>query len=97
MFQNNLKKIDLIKNLSLKTGLSKNLSKKIVDDLINIIIKNIKSGKLNLKNIGLIKTINKKERLGRNPRTKEEFKISARKVTSYTPSKSITAILDKIL
>ena len=97
MFQNNLKKIDLIKNLSLKTGLSKNLSKKIVDDLINIIIKNIKSGKLNLKNIGLIKTINKKERLGRNPRTKEEFKISARKVTSYTPSKSITVILDKIL
>lgn len=97
MFQNNLKKIDLIKNLSLKTGLSKNLSKKIVDDLINIIIKNIKSGKLNLKNIGLIKTINKKERVGRNPRTKEEFKISARKVTSYTPSKSITAILDKIL
>jgi len=97
VFQNNLKKIDLIKNLSLKTGLSKNLSKKIVDDLINIIIKNIKSGKLNLKNIGLIKTINKKERVGRNPRTKEEFKISARKVTSYTPSKSITAILDKIL
>ena len=97
MFQNNLKKIDLIKNLSLKTGLSKNLSKKIVDDLINIIIKNIKSGKLNLKNIGLIKTINKKERVGRNPRTKEEFKISARKVTSYTPSKSITVILDKIL
>lgn len=97
MSQNNLKKIDLIKNLSLKTGLSKNLSKKIVDDLINIIIKNIKSGKLNLKNIGLIKTINKKERVGRNPRTKEEFKISARKVTSYTPSKSITAILDKIL
>jgi nucleoid DNA-binding protein len=95
--QNNLKKIDLIKNLSLKTGLSKNLSKKIVDDLINIIIKNIKSGKLNLKNIGLIKTINKKERVGRNPRTKEEFKISARKVTSYTPSKSITVILDKIL
>jgi len=95
--QNNLKKIDLIKNLSLKTGLSKNLSKKIVDDLINIIIKNIKSGKLNLKNIGLIKTINKKERVGRNPKTKEEFKISARKVTSYTPSKSITVILDKIL
>ena len=97
MSQNNLKKIDLIINLSLKTGLSKNLSKKIVDDLINIIIKNIKSGKLNLKNIGLIKTINKKERVGRNPRTKEEFKISARKVTSYTPSKSITVILDKIL
>lgn len=97
MSQNNLKKIDLIKNLSLKTGLSKNLSKKIVDDLINIIIKNIKSGKLNLKNIGLIKTINKKERVGRNPKTKEEFKISARKVTSYTPSKSITVILDKIL
>ena len=97
MSKDNLKKIDLVKNLSSKTGFSINLSKKIIDDLINIIINNIKFGKLNLKKIGIIKTINKKERIGRNPKTKEEFKISARKVISFKPSKSINIILNKIL
>ena len=97
MSKDNLKKIDLVKNLSSKTGFSINLSKKIIDDLINIIINNIKFGKLNLKKIGIIKTINKKERIGRNPKTKEEFKISARKVISFKPSKTINIILNKIL
>ena len=97
MSKGNLKKIDLAKNLSTKTGFSINLSKKIINDLINIKINNIKSGKLNLKNIGIIKTINKKERIGRNPKTREEFKISARKVISFNPSKSINLLLNKIL
>ena len=97
MSKGNLKKIDLVKNLSFKTGFSKNLSKKIIDDLINVLINNIKSGKLNLKNIGIIKIINKKERLGRNPKTKKEFKISARKVISFKSSKSINLILNKNL
>ncbi len=97
MSKGNLKKIDLVKNLSFKTGFSKNLSKKIIDDLINVLINNIKSGKLNLKNIGIIKILNKKQRIGRNPKTKEEFKISARKVVSFSPSKSINLILNKTL
>ena len=97
MSKANLKKDDLVKDLSFKTGFSINLSKKIIDDLIVIIINNIKSGKLILKNIGVIKIINKKERLGRNPKTKKEFKISARKVISFKSSKSINLILNKNL
>ena len=39
-------------------------------------MKNINQEKyLNLKNIGTFKIINKKERIGRNPKTKEEFYI----------------------
>ena len=86
---NNLKKIDIIKNLSIKTGFSQNISKKIVNDLIDIIIENIKNDNMNLKNIGNFKLINKKERLGRNPKTKEEFTISPRKSVSFTASKNI--------
>ena len=97
MSKANLKKEDLVKDLSFKTGFSLNLSKKIIDDLIAIIIKNIKSGKLILKNIGVIKIINKKERQGRNPKTKEGFKISARKVISFKISKSINLFLNKNL
>ena len=96
MLKKDFKKIDLIKDLSLKTGYSQNYSKKIVDDLINIFIQNIKSGNLNLKNIGSFKLLNKKERIGRNPKTKEEFIISSRKSLSFTSSKKIIDNLNKI-
>ena len=97
MLKKDFKKKDLIKDLSLKTGYSQNYSKKIVDDLINIFIQNIKSGNLNLKNIGSFKLLNKKERIGRNPKTKEEFIITSRKSLSFTSSKKIIDNLNKII
>ena len=96
MLKKDFKKIDLIKDLSLKTGYSQNYSKKIVDDLVNIFIQNIKSGNLNLKNIGSFKLLNKKERIGRNPKTKEEFIITSGKSLSFTSSKKIIDNLNKI-
>ena len=96
MLKKDFKKIDLIKDLSLKTGYSQNYSKKIVDDLINIFIQNIKSGNLNLKNIGSFKLLNKKERIGRNPKTKEQFIITSRKSLSFTSSKKIIDNLNRI-
>ena len=90
MIKSNLKKINLVKNLSAKTGYSLNFCNKLIDDLIKILIKNIKSNKLNLKNIGSFKLIKKKERIGRNPKTKEEFIISSRKSVSFKASKKIT-------
>ena len=76
MVSNNFRKIDIIKNLSLKTGYSVLLTKKILNDLIKVIIFNIKNNKLNIKNFGTFKILNKKQRLGRNPITKEKFIIS---------------------
>ena len=92
MNKNNLTKIDIIKNLSKKTGFSILFSKKLVNDFLNIIIHQIKMNELNLKNIGSFKLIKKKERMGRNPKTKEEFIISARKSLRYVASKKL---LDK--
>ncbi len=93
MFKNNFTKENLIYDLSKKTGYSLNFSKKIINDLINIIIENTKSGNLKLKNLGSFKLIEKKERIGRNPKTKEKFLISSRKSVSFTPAKKIS---DKI-
>ena len=72
-----------------ETGFSNSFARKLIDDLIDIITDNIKDGHLNLKNIGSFKIKHKKERLGRNPKTKEEFLISSRKTISFTPSKKI--------
>ncbi len=96
MLNKKIKK-DLIKDITFKTGLSSNVSKKIFNDLVNILIQNIKNGSLVLKNIGSFKIIEKKERIGRNPKTKKEFIISARKTVSFTPSKKIIENLNKLI
>ena len=93
MLKNNLKKIDIIKNLSKKTGYSINYSKKIINELIGIIFENLKTDNFNLKGLGSFKIISKRERLGRNPKTKEEFLISARKTISFKPSKKLSDVL----
>ena len=95
MDKNNLKKIDLAKNLTNETGFPINLSKKIIDDLVEIFISNLKTGSLILKNVGSFKIINKKERRGRNPKTKEEFVISSRKSISFSSSKKLIDFLNK--
>ena len=96
MFKKNYKKIDIVNNLSKKTGFSVNLSKKLIDDLIDILILNIKTGNFNLKNLGSFKIIKKRKRIGRNPKTKKEFIIDSRKTLSFKLSKKILEKLNKV-
>ncbi len=93
----NLKKLDIIKDLSVKVGYSSSYSKKLVNDLIDIISENIKYGHLNLKNVGSFKIISKKERIGRNPKTKKEYVVSQRKSVSFKPSKSLLVRINKFI
>ena len=90
----NFKKADLITNLNKTTGFSINFSKKLIDDLINILIKNIKLGNLTIKNLGTFKILNKKKRLGRNPKTKIDYVISARKTVKFTSSQKLLKSLN---
>ena len=78
---NNLKKIDIIKNLSKETGFSLNFSRKLINDLTDLVVQNIKSNNFNLKNLGSFKIIDKKERIGRNPN--KVLRISARNFKIY--------------
>ena len=95
MNQNNLTKKELIKNLSKKTGFSLLYSKKLVNDFFEALIQNIIKNNFNLKNIGTFKVINKKERIGRNPKTKEIFTINSRKSLSFIASNNLLDILNK--
>ena len=72
------------------------MSKKLIDDLIDILILNIKTGNFNLKNLGSFKIIKKRKRIGRNPKTKKEFIIDSRKTLSFKLSKKILEKVDKI-
>ena len=92
---NNVTKKSLTASLSNKTGFSNQLSKKLINDFFDTLIELLKNNKLSLKNIGTFKLINKKERLGRNPKTKEKFIISSRKSLSFIASKKILNILNQ--
>mgnify|MGYP003684555363 CR=1 FL=1 len=59
---NNLTKKNLSDQLNQQTGFPVNFSKKIINDLINIISVKIKKNKFNLMNIGSFKVIQKKRK-----------------------------------
>ena len=90
MSQNNLTKEDISIFLSRKKGYSVLYSKKIINNLIEILIDEINENSFNLKNIGTFKILNKKERIGRNPRTREIYKIKARKALVFKPSTNLS-------
>ena len=94
MNKKNLTKRDLIKKISKEIGFSYNYSKKLFNDFFEVLILNIKEGELNLKNLGSFKLINKKARVGRNPKTNEEFTITSRKSISFKVSKKILNIFN---
>ena len=97
MTKNNFKKKDIIKTISDKTGLSNNFSKTVVDEIIQIMTILVRKKNLNLKNIGSFSKVFKKERMGRNPKTKETFPISSRFSIRFTPSKKLLTIINNTL
>ena len=88
MIRKNIKRKDLIDNVYFNIGFSKTISENIVYDIFNLFINNIISNKvLKISNFGNFIKKNKKQRIGRNPKTKEEVMIASRNVISFTPSK----------
>ena len=89
MAKGNLRRIDLAKIVSQKKGFPLIFSKKLIDNLIDVLIFSVSKNKLNLKNIGTFNIVKKNSRLGRNPKTRQEFIITARKSISFKPSKTL--------
>ena len=87
MVKKNFTRKELTNNISKRIGFSKNFSSIIVDDFFESIIQYlIKSEQIKISSIGTFQVINKKERIGRNPKTREEAKITSRKVIKFKPS-----------
>ena len=96
MVQKNFTRKNLSNKIYKVLGFSKNLSQKIVDDFFEILVSEIiKSNRVKISSFGTFKVINKKERIGRNPKTKIEAKISSRKVVKFKPSMFIKEKLNR--
>ena len=87
MVKKNFTRKELSNNIFKRIGFSKNFSSVIVDDFFETMIQHlIKFEKIKISSFGTFQVINKKERIGRNPKTREEAKISSRKVVKFKPS-----------
>ena len=92
----NLTKKDLVNSIYMQLGFSKKISENLIEDFFTIIFDNIKNNnKLKLSKFGTFSLRLKNERTGRNPKTKEEKKISARKVVLFKPSKEFKDLINK--
>ena len=69
-------------------GFNRKLCMDIINDIIDIIIDGLQSDKkVKIHNFGTFKLNNKRSRIGRNPKTKEEFNIASRNVVTFKASK----------
>jgi len=92
----NLNRKNISNSIYKNLGFSKNFSSNIVDDFFETIIQElIKSEKLKISSFGTFKILNKKERIGRNPKTKVEAKITSRKVVNFKASEIFLKKLNK--
>ena len=87
MIKKNFNRKSLYNKINKDLGFSKDFSSTVVDNFFNTLVGElIKSGKIKISSFGTFKVINKKERIGRNPKTKVEAKILSRKVEKFKPS-----------
>jgi integration host factor subunit alpha len=79
-------------------GISKVESSKFIDDIFEFITLQLeKKNKVKIANFGSFNIRFKNERIGRNPRTKEQKVISSRTVVTFKPSKILKNKINKNL
>ena len=94
--RDNLTKKDIVNSIYMQLGFSKKILDLILEDVLEIIIKSLKNNKkVKISNFGTFEIRYKKERKGRNPKTKEEKKISARNVVLFKPSKDFKEFINQ--
>tara|TARA_Y100000590_G_scaffold467200_1_gene645353 strand:+ start:71 stop:367 length:297 start_codon:yes stop_codon:yes gene_type:complete len=87
MLKKNFTRKEMSNKIYQTLGFSKNVSSKIVDEFFEaLIVELIDSNKVKISSFGTFEVIKKNERLGRNPKTKVESKISSRRVIRFKPS-----------
>lgn len=89
-----LTRADLAERMHRKVGLSRAESSRMVDRVLGLIRAELDSGKdVKLSGFGSFLVRHKGERIGRNPRTREEVPIRARRVVTF---RSSTALRERV-
>ncbi|MBM4147228.1 MAG: HU family DNA-binding protein [Nitrospira sp.] len=84
-----MNKAEIVAKISDEVGVSKSEVNKVIDSLFQKIGKSLKKGDpVTFVGFGTFKTIRRKSRKGRNPRTGAAITIPAAKVPKFTPGKT---------
>jgi len=85
-----MNKAELISAVAAKSGLSKKDTEKAVSTMLETITNELVAGdKVQLVGFGVFDVKQRAERLGRNPKTKEEIKIAATRVPVFKAGKAL--------
>ena len=91
----NLTKKDLVNSVYMQIGFSKQVSENLIEEFFHLIVSNLMSEKkIKISKFGTFSIREKKSRIGRNPKTKEEKKISKRNVVLFKPSKEFKELIN---
>lgn len=89
-------KADIIERINERIGYSKKESAEIVESLLETVKECLARGeKVKISGFGNFEVRSKNPRIGRNPQTKEEIEISARRVLTFKPSQVIKKSMNK--
>ena len=96
MDKQNISRDEIAEALKKEFGFNRKLCLDIVNDIVEIIIEGLQSDKkVKIHNFGTFKMNNKKSRIGRNPKTKEEYNISSRNVITFKASKILLKFINQ--
>ena len=71
-------KSNIAKNIALKTSISNQSSKQLLDKFIQVVVSSSKKSSVKISGFGTFMRKKTPSRIGRNPKTGEEFEISER-------------------
>jgi integration host factor subunit alpha len=95
MKRQNISKNNVLREIYSNLGIPITFSGKILDSILEIIAEGLnKNSKVKISGFGTFKIINKKSRIGRNPKSQELYTIKPRKVVSFYPSKEVRKIIN---
>ena len=92
----NLTKKEIINSIYMQIGFSKKISENLLEDIFQILLKNIIfEKKVKIAKFGTFILRKKNQRIGRNPKTKENKIITERNVILFKASKEFKEYINK--
>lgn len=91
-----MNKTDLIAAAAEQTGLSKKDTERVVNAALDAITAELSKGeRVQLSGFGIFEVRTRKERTGRNPKTKEEIQIPASSAPAFKAAKTLKDAVSK--
>ncbi|UIF90884.1 HU family DNA-binding protein [Cupriavidus sp. UYPR2.512] len=81
---------DWIERIAERTGVTKTVAKRMLTAYVDVAEEEIaNNGQVRLYAMGVLEVVERKPRVGHNPKTMERIEIAARKVVKFSPGKRV--------